>query len=122
MSKARSAATKPAKRARSDGSSMVTWRAGADDLAAIDAVESWLKEASADAQKVTRSDAVRRAVLLAAASIEGSEKRDAVRDAARDAARDKEHDEAHRAELEASGLVPATEQVDALLDMIPPKA
>jgi hypothetical protein len=119
MSKARSAATKPAKSTRSDGSSVVTWRAGADDLAAIDAVESWLKAESADAQKVTRSDAVRRALRLAQASIAGSAERDAVRDAARDeardAARDKAHDEARRVELEAAGLLPGADQIDALL-------
>jgi len=115
MSKARSAATKPAKSTRSDGSSVVTWRAGADDLAAIDAVESWLKAESADAQKVTRSDAVRRALRLAQASIAGSAERDAVRDAARDKARDAARDEARRVELEAAGLLPGADQIDALL-------
>ncbi len=88
-------------------------------MAAIDAVESWLKAESADAQKVTRSDAVRRALRLAQASIAGSAERDAVRDAARDkardAARDQAHDEARRVELEAAGLLPGADQIDALL-------
>ncbi len=80
-------------------------------MAALDVVERWLKAESAEAQNVTTSDAVRQGLLLAAATIEGSAKRDEVRDAVRDAARDA----ARRAQRHADDLGLDAGQYDALM-------
>jgi len=73
MSMTSGEATTSAKSERREPISRVTWRVGDVDLAALDAVEAWVR--STTAQPVTLSQVLRRAVQLAAATVTGNRSR-----------------------------------------------
>ncbi len=70
MSRSRSAATTTAKSARPEGLQVLTSRVSVDELAALDAVRHWAKETLG--RDVSRSEAVRIALRLAAATVSGN--------------------------------------------------
>lgn len=69
MSKARSAATKPAKRERTEGMTVLSGRVDVDDMGSLHVVQQWAQ--STLDREVSTSQALRIALRLAAATVSG---------------------------------------------------